>query len=397
MNARSLHPFPAKMAPEIATAWLSPLDPGRRLTVLDPMCGSGTALVAALDAGHDCIGTDLDPLAVLLSRVATEPVDLSNLTKAAERVLACARRSRRRTVPWFDEETTEFAEYWFGNAQRSALIRLAVAIAGEPEGPTQRALYVALSRLIITKTPRASLASDTSHSRPHRTVLVSDYDVLTGFERSVRQVRARLATRPAERTRGHAVVTLGDARTLHGLDDGQVDAVITSPPYLNAIDYMRGHRLSLIWMGYTLAHLRKIRATSIGTERTADKANPETWDLIEAMRSHAASGETFPTGMLHRFATDMLQLGTSLARVTKPGAKAVLVVGNSTLKGNYIENDRITAHGLERAGFKLMSRTEREIPESSRYLPFARTASKTLAARMRSEVILAFEKPAVGE
>jgi DNA modification methylase len=46
-----------------------------------------------------------------------------------------------------------------------------------------------------------------------------------------------------------------------------VDAVLTSPPYLNAIDYMRGHRMSLVWLGHSLTELRHIRSNSIGAER----------------------------------------------------------------------------------------------------------------------------------
>jgi len=43
--------------------------------------------------------------------------------------------------------------------------------------------------------------------------------------------------------------------------------VLTSPPYLNAIDYLRGHRLALVWLGHELGPLKEIRANSVGAER----------------------------------------------------------------------------------------------------------------------------------
>lgn len=62
----------------------------------------------------------------------------------------------------------------------------------------------------------------------------------------------------------------GDARRLP-LDDESIDLVVTSPPYLNAIDYMRCSKFSLVWMGYTIESLRHIRSASIGTEVSLQK------------------------------------------------------------------------------------------------------------------------------
>ena len=56
--------------------------------------------------------------------------------------------------------------------------------------------------------------------------------------------------------------------------DKYIDKVITSPPYLNAIDYMRGNKFSLVWLGYSLSELRKVRSNSIGAERKLD-SSPE--------------------------------------------------------------------------------------------------------------------------
>ena len=70
---RPIHPFPARMAPDLAVAELRSLRPGS--VVLDPMSGSGTVLRQAADLGHRPIGFDLDPLAVLMTKVWTTPVD----------------------------------------------------------------------------------------------------------------------------------------------------------------------------------------------------------------------------------------------------------------------------------------------------------------------------------
>jgi SAM-dependent methyltransferase len=85
---RSLHPFPARMAPEIALQALASLP--RDSTVLDPMCGSGTVLREALRHGHRAIGFDLDPLAVLMSRAPARPINTAQLVEVGNKVVVHA-------------------------------------------------------------------------------------------------------------------------------------------------------------------------------------------------------------------------------------------------------------------------------------------------------------------
>ena len=55
------------------------------------------------------------------------------------------------------------------------------------------------------------------------------------------------------------------------LEDASVDLIITSPPYAsNAIDYMRAHKFSLVWLGYPIDNLSKKRKEYIGGEMLKD-------------------------------------------------------------------------------------------------------------------------------
>lgn len=119
----SVHPFPARMAPEIALNELARLRP--ESLVLDPMSGSGTVLRQAAELGHRAIGFDTDPLAVLISRVSVRSQRASEIAKACDAVLDIARalNSRDISLPWIDgdSETRCFIEYWFGESQLSEL------------------------------------------------------------------------------------------------------------------------------------------------------------------------------------------------------------------------------------------------------------------------------------
>ena len=63
---RSIHPFPARMAPDLAMERLKNIRRGA--LVLDPMAGSGTVLRQATELGHRALGFDTDPLAVLMAK-----------------------------------------------------------------------------------------------------------------------------------------------------------------------------------------------------------------------------------------------------------------------------------------------------------------------------------------
>ena len=390
MGARTIHPFPARMAPDIAIDHLDSIEGETELVVLDPMCGSGTVLAAAADMGHAARGFDVDPLAVLMSSVATRAVDTEAVVAEAERICAHARASSVDEPRWDDAETQKFAEYWFAATQRVQLNRLSRELDEVSDEAVRQALQVALSRIIVTKAPKASLAADTSHSRPHRVATESSYDVYRGFEGSVASLTKLLDQRSMV---GQVKVSRGDTRALD-LPDASVDLIITSPPYLNAIDYLRGHKMSLIWFGHTIPDLRKIRSNSIGAERALDgEALKQVDDMVSFIENAANDPSKLPLATIMRYAHDLTLFSRELHRVCREGAEVVTVIGNSTLRGNYIQNDILVRQAYEGAGFSLRDRTERELPESKRYFPVRTTnAASSMAKRMRTEVVLTVEK-----
>jgi hypothetical protein len=394
--SRPIHPFPARMAPELAIANLKELKP--QSIVLDPMMGSGTVVCYAAEFGHRAVGFDIDPLAVLMTKVWTTPVDDTAVALLMTKVLSHAKKlSGSVHLPWIDEdeETQQFIEYWFAEPQRADLRRLAYALSQLDQQclhtdklAAAAVLRLALSRIIITKNQGASLARDVSHSRPHKVAEVSRFEVLPAFEQSVSQVRRLLACLSPI---GNVNVGLGDARSLKSVGNGEVDMVLTSPPYLNAIDYMRGHRLSLVWLGHRLSELRHIRSNSIGSERRAELARSVY--LFEAIQEAMGPVDELPrryASMVTRYAGDVYQFMSEIARVLKFGGKAILVVGNSCLKGIFIRNSDGVIKAASMVGLRLLRQVERELLMRSRYLPMPADADKPLGKRMRTETILTF-------
>lgn len=391
---KTIHPFPARMAADVALAGLAALPAGA--TMLDPMAGSGTTLRAAAQQGVRAFGFDTDPLAVLMAQVWAAPIDPDDLRRAALEAVMVARSldDEGATLPWMDtdEETTRFIAYWFAAPQQRDLRRLAWVLF-PMRGVLGDALRVALSRIIVTKSRiivtksgGASLSRDASHSRPHRVRDTNDYAVFDGFVRSASEIAARLAVQPL----APATVRRGDARALSAIATGSIDAVVTSPPYLNAIDYLRGHRLALVWLGHTIPELRSIRAANIGSERVTARA--KTAGNVCGLSDPAIEGEAGPRlrAMVERYALDLTAVLAEAHRVLRPGGSATFVVGNSCVQGAFVRNDVLIIAAAERAGFALRSTAERELPPNRRYLPPPTHTDSPLQKRMRTECVLMF-------
>jgi len=392
-----IHPFPARMAPEIALSKLQGLPNGSR--VLDPMAGSGTVVYQAGVLGHSAIGLDIDPLAVLMANVAVSRASSDTLADHAARIVTIAQKIRLHDVylPWIDgdPETRNFTNYWFASRQRNQLRKIAFILRSE-DWPWKRSvlrahLRLALSRLIVTKQRGASLAWDVSHSRPHKVVETNDYDVFEEFVGSCSRLSARLAARP--KISGDIRIKRGDARDLSEIRRSSIDAVLTSPPYLNAIDYLRGHKFSLVWLGYSISRLRSIRAGAIGSERRADIA--ETSEISKITRRFGLV-ERLPErlqNIVGRYAGDLLAFCYEIARVMKPGGYCWFVIGDSCLRDIFLANSKALVAAATISGLQYAGQRSREIPTESRYLPLPDDDGHALARRMRREVVLSLRKP----
>ena len=198
---RSVHPYPAKMAPAIAYDVLQGYQ--KPLRVLDPMAGSGTTLQVGRACGHHVIGYDIDPLAVLVARTNCSDLNPSELIQIARRVADVARDrspelSEDASFPrGSDKETRDFVNFWFDPTNRRELVGLTEVIRKIRTGAEmKRALWTVLSGTIITKKIGVSLAADVSHSRPHRTYKNAPVTAIDAFLRRATWVAKTLSTAP---------------------------------------------------------------------------------------------------------------------------------------------------------------------------------------------------------
>ena len=159
--------------------------------------------------------------------------------------------------------------------------------------------------------------------------------------------------------------------------------------------YIRGHKLSLVWMGYSISKLRTLRGTNIGTESVAKDINDPSTNA--AMKSMCSGAELSirNAGILRQYVQDTKGILSEIHRVLRPNGKAVIVVGNCNIRETFIENSKGIEVVARQIGLTVKKIRKRSLPENRRYLPPPNVigAGKALQKRMREEVILTLLKP----
>ena len=363
------------------------------------MAGSGTVLAVAKAQGHHAVGIDCDPLAVLIASVWTRGIDREAVMAKASSVLLKAERLMNETgvrnsyPKSADEDTRRFLRFWFDRHARRELFALSKIISRVKDRSKREALWVAFSRMIIVKRAGVSLAMDLSHSRPHKVYSRAPVRPFEHFIRSVQEV-VRNCPESGRRTGPATDVRLGDCRQLP-FNRSSFDMVITSPPYLNAIDYIRCSKFSLVWMGHGISSLRTVRSTSVGSECIRQiRDNHDT--VLNVVGTMANEKHLTPRsrGLLEVYADDLVQCISEVSRVLRPKGNAVFVIGDNQFGEVLISNSNAIKAIAARAHLSLDSEHVRDLPPNRRYLPppSSRTSGTQLQSRMRSEVILRFTK-----
>lgn len=366
------------------------------------MIGSGTTVVEAFLTGRCGIGFDIDPLALRLCRAKVTSLPIEETLTVGHRVIQRALESvRRHQVELghaldgrFGEEERQFINYWFSPPTQLELTALIREIEHVFEPDIREFLELTFSAIIITKSGGVSLARDLAHTCPH---LVEEKEPRPALEEYRKRFTKNLRSLASLSVgTGRATVCAGNAQAMP-LCDESVDLIVTSPPYAaNAIDYMRAHKFSLVWFGHSLASLSRTRQAYIGHDATTGF---ESVELPESARQVVLGLERVDAKkakVLQRYYSEMTRVLREMARVLRPGKAAVLVVGDSTMRGMDTETAVCLGEVGERVGLDLVGTAVRKLDRDKRMMPARQPqfeVDSQIEQRMREEYVIGFIKP----
>ena len=411
------HPFPAKFPPQLPEFIIRQLsDPGD--TVLDPMFGSGTTLVEAVRLGRRAVGCDIDPLARMIAEAKLSVINPNDALQEGHKVMADASdnyhhsrwRLERGLKLRFDPKTEEFINYWFLPQQQLELLALVQRIEELPKGGTRNFLQVVFSSTIIAKSGGVSLARDLAHTRPHRDTEKKPVSAFAVFAKNLeRNITAlskdgfRTTAMPFRpngwsdeaRKSAHSVYIRAASAADTGLPSASVDLIVTSPPYANnAIDYMRAHKFSLVWLGWKIADLSRIRAQYVGHDAIGNLRGEGLPSQCEQTLVKLAERDERKALVLRRYFEEMKSVVCEMRRVLKRGRPAVIVIGSSKLRGMDVETHKGIAAIGEKAGFVLAEIGTRQLDRDKRMMParWGRQRHSQIEERMHEEYVIGLVK-----
>ena len=300
------HSYAGRMHPSTARVAIAALStPGQR--VLDPFCGSGTVLVEAMAAGRHATGGDASPLAVLIAKVRSTLLDEAareRLVMAAEEIATeAAERARKRIRPvipaWASREKERFSPH-----VALELLGLRELLGKTAEDDVGQALRACFSSILVKfmRSPEPE-SSEEGRQRIGRGVPSRFF---AGRAKELAMSLASLAQRTPAGTPA-PVIRLGDACNLGTLPDRGFDLVLSSPPYAGTYDYAEHHDVRFLWLGLPRENLDRIQ--------------------VGARSEGLGSAEK-------RWQRDRRRWLGEMARVVRPGAAVVLVVGDGVVGGH---------------------------------------------------------------
>ena len=400
-SSHGIHAFPAKFPPQLPRIFIENLTEPNDI-VLDPMMGSATTLLEAVLLGRRGIGVDIDPLAVRIGHAKVNPNSILKIEEEGMRVVANAQKLLRekafelekRLKLRFSEENLKFIDYWFLPETQIELLALIEEIEKVENTSVRSFLLLNFSSTIITKSGGVSLALDLAHTRPHRVISKTVQSAISEFRKRLKRNLRNVADK--EPTQVQFIASTGTVENLP-IADESVDLIVTSPPYAsNAIDYMRAHKFSLVWMGFSISSLGSLRQNYIGADSTSGINYLTLPAFAQEIVKSIEKADKKKALVLHRYFSEMTIALEEMKRVLKPEKAAIVVVGNSMMRGISTETDRCLGEIGKHVGFDLVHIGVRDLDRDKRMLPARKNGngmSSQIEARMHQEYILGFMKP----
>ncbi len=391
-----IHPYPAMMIYQVARRLIREYGtPGNLL--FDPYCGTATALLEAMLAGLVSVGTDLNPLARLIARVKTTPINVDDLDREIEDFIAFGIDATYTVGA--RPETPRFPniDYWFDQSVQRDLVLVLDYVARIRDPKLADFFRVAFSLTVRkcswTRNSEFKLVRLSQHQMDGLKPDV--FSTMIGILNTNRDaMRGLIESLPSDLPRR----TIRSFDTVEGISRGvlradSVDLVVTSPPYGDSkttVAYGQFSRLSSQWLGYADAS-RIDNVLLGGTKRHITKRFGI--DVLDETISSISRCDAKRGAEVASFFADYRRSIGNVASVIKPGGFACYVVGNRTVRGLTVPTAETTAALFEASGFDHVATFSRNIP--NKRMPHLNSPSNIAGQRgktMSREFIVVCQK-----
>lgn len=409
-----LHNYPAMMVCPISRNIIRMVKELRPVHALfDPFAGSGTVLVEGMLSGIETVaGNDINPLALLLIKVKTTPIQHDLLVKETDSLLSRI-SSRRSELSWaldsidsyivdtlgldvadkkgWGDEAPKYLEqfceekkldiivpdfknlgYWFRPRVILELSIIKTEIEKIQDKDVRDFIFIALSESIRFVSNRRN-GEFKMFRMPVAKVQAFNPDVFNKFKKIlIRNIdKMQDFCEALEKENAHPKVSVfrNDACTLADAPDDTYDLIITSPPYGDSrttVAYGEYSRLSLQWINLfdlTEKEIMGVDRSSMGGKkyRNGFEFTLQSPTLRESME-RIKDTDVERAGDVYSFYADLDASIKSVAAKTCSGGYQFWVVGNRTVKNELLKTDVIITELAPQYGLTPIFTVDRNIP-----------------------------------
>ncbi len=383
-----IHKYPAKLIPYIPIFFLSSKMCNEKDVVLDPFAGSGTVLLESMAHPYykrNCMGIEINPLARLIAKVKTTPLDNNELQQKKEELFSNLKRNN--IVPIIPKY--ENLSLWFSKNAQNKLGKLRACIDKLKEGDCKDFFFACFSSVIrkvsladpnipppvvlkIKNYKKTSAKHDEMkdflkrNKRPNVNKLfkqcVEDNEKrvksLSEIEDIAQgKVRARIVWDDSRDPKIGKLTAKGniEKRGARAIAKDSIGLIITSPPYITAQKYVRTTKLELLWLGLAdLKSLGELDKKTIGSERVKvdEEIKPTNIEEIDNLCNKIEGISKERAVMTNRYFNDMALVMKNSYKILKKDREMILIVGNNKVCGYNVNTHDMLAEIGESVGFK---------------------------------------------
>lgn len=373
------------MAPPVARRLIGEFSkPGD--VILDPFCGSGTVIAEAVLQGRRAIGYDINPLALLIARVKSTPLEPKSLRRAFQQIQRAYYSGIEGSRPEFQN-----LDFWFKPQVILDLTRLKTAIIGVHVLAMRDFFWVVFSR-VVRESSNTRKGEFKLFRLPPEKLEKHRPDVWKLFFQRASEA-IEIMEEFSLKTSGGVrppVVENHDVRKPFALPDSSIDLVLTSPPYGDSqttVAYGQFSRLSAQWLDLWTEDVD--RAGLGGRPARLDGTNSEA--LLEALNQVREQDEKRGR-QVKSFYADFQTCLENIARVVRRGGYAIWVTADRKVKGVLLPTHQFIVDELA-AEFSHLHTFVRDIPNKTMPLRNSPTnLSGQVDATMLKEQILVLKK-----
>ena len=342
------HPYPARFIPQIPLTFIR-LFTKKKETIADPFCGCGTTLVEAFLNNRYSIGNDFNPLAALITKVKTTLINNNEIAYLNERLVHIKNN--------LDLDNSKISERLRNLPPRKISKLFNRKIISQLEAIRETLLEIRAEGYVdISDLGQVALSSTIWTLVEHATIDVNDL-----FQKKVTHIENEIEkTAKIMKDIPNVATINGDARKLD-VESESTDLIVTSPPYVNALDYYRVHMYNMYWLDMDF---NKFKRHEIGAHSRF---------INNRFR------------LLSEYLGDLLRSMIEMNRILKQNKLCVIVVGNSSLEYELIENHKFLAEMSKVIGFKPIKTIFRNIDTTKKY-------TSTNIGKIDNEYILLLQK-----